>query len=59
MKVTFSPANYQPTGIVSFASWSDHTLLDAIRESFRESPRERIVELIIECDGIKAVFEKR
>ena len=56
MKVNFSPSNYQPTGLVSFASWSNPDLHRAMRQLFNESPREQI---IVERDGIKAVFETR
>ena len=59
MKIKFLPSNYSPTGIVSFASWDNHDLQEAIRRAFNESPREQIVEIIIERDGIKAVFEPR
>lgn len=59
MKVTYSPNNYQPDGTVSFLSWSNSELLDAIRKAFHESPRESIVEIVIEREGIKAVFETR
>lgn len=59
MKVSFLPNNYQPTGLVSFASWSNPALHAAIRKVFSESPRENIVEIIVERDGIKAVFEQR
>lgn len=59
MKVNFTPNNYQPEGTVSFLSWANQGLLDAIRQAFRESPRERIGEIVIETEGIKAVFESR
>lgn len=59
MKVTFTPSNYQPTGVVAFASWSNDDLRAAIRQAFHESPRERIVEIVVEREGIKAVFEQR
>ena len=57
MKVTFCPTNYQPSGSISFITWSNPELHEAIRRAFHESPRERLVEIIIERDGIKAVFE--
>lgn len=48
MKVTFAPNNHpQPAGVVGFASWSNPDLQKAIRESFHESPREMIVEIIV------------
>lgn len=59
MKVTFAPSNYQPSGVVAFASWNNQDLIEAIRRAFRESPRENIVEIIVEREGIKAVFEAR
>ena len=59
MKVSFDPNNYQPDGTVSFLSWSNSDLHAALRTVFRESPRERIAEIVIERTGIKAVFEKR
>lgn len=57
MKINFAPNNYSPTGVVSFASWDNAELKEAIRKAFNESPRERITEIVIERDGIKAVFE--
>lgn len=59
MKIQFAPSNYAPTGVVSFASWENADLQAAIRQAFNESPREQIVEIVIERDGIKAVFETR
>ena len=59
MKVTFNPNNYQPTGLVSFASWSNGELHEAMRRLFHESSRERLVEIIVEQEGIKALFEPR
>lgn len=59
MKINYAPNNYSPTGVVAFASWENQDLQAAIRLAFRESPREDIVELVIERDGIKAVFETR
>jgi hypothetical protein len=59
MKVSFDPSNYQPTGVVSFLSWSNQDFLNAMRAAFHESPRERIIELVVEKTGIKAVFETR
>jgi hypothetical protein len=60
MKVTFAPNNSDgPTGTVSFASWDNRDLQDAIRKAFNESPRETIVEIIVERSGIKAVFEPK
>lgn len=57
MKVNFCPSNYQLSGVVSFASWNNPALIDAIRKAFNESPRERIEEIVIDRDGIKARFE--
>ena len=57
MKITFAPNNYAPDGIVSFANWENRFLQQKIREAFRESPREQITELVIDRDGIRAVFE--
>lgn len=59
MKINFCPNNYSPCGVVSFASWENRDVQDAIRRAFNESPREEIVELVIERAGIKAVFETR
>jgi hypothetical protein len=59
MKITYAPNNYSATGVVAFASWENKELQAAIRLAFRESPQEDIVEIIIERDGIKAVFETR
>ena len=60
MKISFNPnTDYAPAGTVSFVSWQDRNLQDAIRKAFRESPREEIVELVVESNGIKAVFEPR
>ena len=59
MKVSFSPNNHELSGTVSFASWSNQDLQDAIRKACHESPRERIVEIVIERDGIKAKFESQ
>ena len=59
MKVKVEPNNYQPSGTVSFLSWTNQDLKDAIRQAFHESPRERIAEIVIEQEGIKAVFEPR
>ena len=59
MKVTFAPNNYQPNGTISFASWANSDLLAAIRLAFHESPRERITEIVVEQEGIKAIFEHR
>ncbi len=59
MKVSFDPGDYQPDGTIAFLSWSNSELHAALRTVFRESPRERIVEIVVERSGIKAVFEKR
>lgn len=59
MKITFAPNNYSPAGTVSFASWENSDLQAAIRQAFHESERENITEIVIERDGIKAVFETR
>lgn len=59
MKVTFDPNNYQPTGTIAFASWENKDLQKAIRQMFHESPREEIVEIVVEREGIKAIFEYR
>jgi len=59
MKVTYDPNNYQPCGVISFASWTNSDLLAAIRQAFHESPREQIIEIVIEREGIKAIFEPR
>lgn len=59
MKVNYQPNNYQPTGTISFASWENKDLQNAIRQAFHESPRERIVEIVVEREGIKAIFETK
>ena len=59
MKITFAPNNYQPSGVVSFSAWTNTELQAAFRQAFNESPRERIVEIIVEREGIKAVFEPK
>ena len=59
MKITFDPSNYSPTGVVSFASWENKDLQAAIRKAFNESERENIVEIVIDRQGIKALFETR
>jgi len=59
MKVNFAPNNYHPTGVISFASWDNSDLRDAIRQAFHVSPQEQIVEIVVEREGIKAIFEKR
>lgn len=59
MKINWCPGDYSPSGVVSFASWDHIDLQAAIRRAFNESPRERIVEIIIEREGIKAVFETK
>lgn len=59
MKISYSPNNYEPTGIVSFKAWTDPELQAAFRRAFSESPREAINEIIIERKGVKAVFEKK
>ena len=59
MKIEFCPNNYTPTGVCSFASWDNKDLQEAIRKAFHESPRERITEIVIERDGIKAIFEPK
>jgi len=57
MKITFCPNDYSPTGICSFVSWENIGLQKAIRTAFHESPRERISEIVIERNGITAIFE--
>lgn len=57
MKVTFNPNASQMIGTVSFATWSNRDLQEAIRRAFNERPNERIVEIEIQKDGIKARFE--
>ena len=59
MNVVFAPNNYQPTGTISFASWENEDLQNAVRQVFHESPRERIIEIVVEREGIKAIFEQR
>lgn len=59
MKVTFipSPCSDSLTGVVSFLSWGNPKLQVAIRAAFAEEPGERITEIAIRQDGIKAKFE--
>jgi len=59
MKIHFDPNNGAPTGVVSFASWENRDLQEALRKAFNESPREQITEIWINRDGIKAVFESK
>jgi hypothetical protein len=59
VKINFCPSNYEPAGVVSFVPWSNRELQEAFRRAFNESPREQIVELVIERAGVKAVFETR
>jgi len=59
MEVKFTPSNYEPEGIISFRSWSDSKLQQAMRELFNESERETLVELVIEREGIKAKFKHK
>ena len=59
MKVNFNPQDYDLTGCVSFCSWSNPEIQDAIRKAFNESEREEIVEIVIDRQGIKAKFETR
>ena len=56
MKVSFAPSNYHPVGTIAFVSWENLDLQDAMRRLFRESPREKIVELVVDQAGIKAIF---
>lgn len=58
MTVKFDPSSDAVlTGIVSFCSWQNKDFQEAVRRMFHESPRERIVEIQIGRDGIKAKFE--
>ena len=59
MKATFNPNDYQPSGVISCAAWTNPGLQAAIRQVFDESSRERIVEIVVDEEGIKAVFEQR
>lgn len=59
MKISFCPNNNSPSGVMSFASWENPALQAAIRQAFGESEHENITEIIIERDGIKAIFETR
>lgn len=59
MKVNFCPKTYQPTGTISFLSWTDPKLRKAIRQAFYESSREDIVEIVVEREGIKAIFKTK
>jgi len=59
MKVHFDENNSRPSGTASFASWENPDLLGAIRQAFRESPKESITDLWIDQRGITAVFETR
>ncbi len=57
MEIKFSPNNGELIGTVSFLSWNDPVLHEAIRQAFGQSAREEIAEVWIERDGIKARFE--
>lgn len=58
MKIEFCP-NESGSGCCSFASWENSDLQAAIRKAFNESPREQIVKIEIDRQGIKAFFETR
>ena len=57
MKIIFCPNESKMSGVVSYASWENRDLQDAIRRAFNVSPREEIVEIEIDRAGIKAKFE--
>ena len=59
MQVKFIPDGLHLNGVVSFVRWTNAELQEAIQGVFHESTRERIVEIVIEREGIRAVFEKR
>lgn len=59
MKIEFDPNNYTPTGVISFVTWENRELQDALRRAFHESPREELATIVIERAGIKAIFEPR
>lgn len=60
IKIHFDPnENDVPTGVVSFASWEQLDLQDAIRKAFNESERENITDIYIDRRGIKALFDTR
>lgn len=60
MQINFLPNNNEKaTGVCSVVRWTSRELQDAIRHAFHESPREQIVRIDIERDGITAYFEKR
>lgn len=48
-----------PTGTVSFLSWENPAFREAMEQAFNVSPREIISQVVIERDGIKAVFESK
>lgn len=56
MKVTFDPENYVSSGTTSFAAWNSPYLAQVIRRLFDERPGERITEIVVTSEGIKAVF---
>jgi len=59
MDIKYAPSNYEPQGPVTFRSWSDAAFKQAMRDLFQESPRETLVELVIDREGIRARFEPK
>jgi hypothetical protein len=60
MKINFCPNTPSVNvGVVSYISWENSEFQDHMRKLFSESPRERLIELVIERDGIKAFFEMK
>ena len=59
MKINYDPHEYQPQGATTFRSWSDSNLQEKMRELFGCSERERLVELVIDKNGLMARFEPK
>jgi hypothetical protein len=60
IEVRFAPVEgSDKSGVVSFQSWNNQQLIDAIVRSFSTSPREQVYRIDIERDGIKAYFKPR
>lgn len=58
MDIVFAP-DLKPFGVVSSLTWQNADLQAAITQVFRVSPREYIKALVIDRNGIAAVFGLR
>ena len=59
MKVNFCPNSPGKTGPASWIGWDSKELAEAMRQAFKEGPRERLVEIDIDRNGIRAWFESK